>query len=333
MRSGKERESVMSSESTVLGVEIGGTKLQVALGKGDGSMVMLERGQVDVEDGAPGILAWLEENLHLLLGQAKQAGLPAPQAIGVGFGGPVESATGQVLVSHQIAGWEGVPLKEWFQSRFQGIPAVIANDSNAAGWAEYCLGAGKGTRNFAYMNIGSGIGGALVIEGRLFDGQGRGGGEMGHTYVPDWTAGAPGVADKLEHLCSGWSIEKRLRTARLPEDSLLLQQCGGAQDRLTCPMLAQAARDGDAFATGEIQTIARSLGLAVSNLITLFHPERVALGGGVALMGDVLLDALRRNVDELVFGPYRSRYDIVPCALKESVVVAGALLLAGAEVH
>lgn len=321
----------MTEARAVLGVEIGGTKLQVALGRSDGMIEQIERGSVKVEEGAAGILAWLEKRVTAFLDKARQQNHPSPKAIGVGFGGPVESSTGRVLVSHQIHGWEGVALKQWFESRFGGLPTVVANDANAAGWAEYCRGAGRGTKNFAYINIGSGIGGALVIDGRLYDGQGRGAGEMGHTYAADWTAAAPGAVDKLEHLCSGWSIERRLRRAEWPKDTLLWEFCGGEQATVRCVALGQAAYAGDAYAIHEVEHVAAALGVAVSNLITLFHPEKLALGGGVALMGEPLFNPLRRYVDRHVFGPFQGRYEIVPCALEESVVLVGALLLAGEQ--
>jgi glucokinase len=263
-----------------------------------------------------------------LLEQTK--GKAAVTGIGVGFGGPVETATGRALVSHQVPGWENVALKAWFEERFD-LPAVVANDSNAAGWAEYRLGAGKGTRHFCYNNIGSGIGGALIIDGKLHDGQGYGAGEIGHLYVPDWTSGAPGAADKLENLCSGWSIERRVQAiAPLEQDTPLHALASGNRENITCAMLAEAARQGDAFAIDSIDKAANAVGMALANVITLFHPERIAVGGGVGLMGDVLLDPVRRYAARYVFAPYRDRYAIVPCALGESVVLAGVMLLASA---
>lgn len=309
----------------VIGVESGGTKLQAALGTADGVIEHVVRGSVAREAGAAGILAWIEEALRGLLAAHPEV---KPEAIGAGFGGPIDSATGEVLVSHQIAGWEGIGLKSWFEERF-GLPAIVANDANAAGWAEYCLGTGRGTRQFFYMNIGSGIGGALVVDGKLYDGQGRGAGEIGHTYVPDWT-GTPGAADKLENLCSGWSIERRIRALQLTPDTPLWRLCGGKAETLTCATLAEAARQGDSVAMAEVEHVAQTVALALANVLTLFHPERIALGGGVSLMGDVLVTPLQRQVERLVFGPFKGRYEILPCALAESVVVAGALLLAGA---
>lgn len=309
-------------------VEIGGTKLQVAVGTPAGDIHMLRRGAVNPERGAPGILQWIERSVNALLNDSETRVHGEPAVIGVGFGGPVQSATGRVLTSHQIAGWKGVELKQWFEERFS-MPAFVINDANAAGWGEYRRGAGRGTQNFCYMNIGSGIGGALILNGELYDGQGLGAGEIGHTYVPDWRILESGRADKLENLCSGWAIEKRLHAlADLKPDSPLRQLCGGQPQTLTCAMLAEAALAGDSYAQEEIEHVAASVGLALANLITLFHPERIALGGGVSMMGEVLMGPIREHVANLVFGPFQRHYEIVPCALGESVVLVGSTLLA-----
>ncbi|HPX41678.1 MAG TPA: ROK family protein [Candidatus Hydrogenedentes bacterium] len=314
-------------DGLALGIEIGGTKLQAALGTPAGEVLAQERGRAPAGEGAQAILAWFEQSVPRLLAEASSRGRTVT-GMGVGFGGPVETATGTVLVSHQVSGWDGVPLRAWFEERF-GLPTVVANDSNAAGWAEYCLGAGRGTRHFCYMNIGSGIGGALVMDGKLHDGQGFGAAEIGHCYVPDWTVREPGAADELERLCSGWSIERRFRAAAsTAPNPVLARLCGGDRERITCAMVAEAARAGDPECLEALDRVAQTAGLALANVITLVHPERVALGGGVALMGEVLLEPLRRHVDARVFEQFRGRYDIVPCALGESVVVAGALLLA-----
>lgn len=307
----------------IVAIEIGGTKLQVALGTDDGVILERRRGFVDRETGAPGILEWTSTEARHFFERGDIA------AIGIGFGGPVESESGRALVSHQIEGWEGLPIRRWFQDKFQ-VPVIVANDANAAGWAEYCLGAGRGTRQFMYMNIGSGIGGALVIDGKLYDGQGRGACEIGHTWVPDWTSGTPGAVDKLENLCSGWAIERRLRGCTALEAGTPLHDlCGGNPATLNCMTLAEAARRNDAFAREEIRNVARTLAIALGNAVTLFHPERIALGGGVSLMGDVLLEPLKEALSLRVFGPYRDSVNLVPCGLEEDVVVAGALLLAG----
>ena len=116
----------------ILAVEIGGTKLQVALGTDSGEILHVLRGTAPAKSGADAILQWFSGSIPQLLAQASPT---LPVAIGVGFGGPVDSHQGTVLVSHQVEGWSGYPLKEWFESRAK-VPTYVFNDSNAAGWAE-----------------------------------------------------------------------------------------------------------------------------------------------------------------------------------------------------
>jgi len=223
-----------------LAAEVGGTKLQAALGTADGRVVARERRGTGPGEGAEAILHWLEDALEALLAKGAALG-HRPEAVGIGFGGPVETASGTVVTSHQVPGWQGIPLRRQLEDRF-GLPVTVANDANAAGWAEYCCGAGEGTSPFFYMNIGSGIGGALVLDGRLHDGQGRGAGEIGHTYIPDWTAAA-GTAVRLEERCSGWAIERRIRAWTVSDPSCTWARlCGNDPRTLSCSLLAEAAR-------------------------------------------------------------------------------------------
>lgn len=313
--------------SLVIALEIGGTKLQAALGTRDGEILARERGVAPASEGAQAILAWFDQSAPNLLDEAHARGARV-SGIGVGFGGPIETATGKAVVSHQVGGWSDFPIKRHFESRFD-LPVFVGNDSSVSCWGEYVCGAGKGTRTFCYMNIGSGIGGGFVINGALHDGQGFGAAEIGHTFVPDWTNPIPGAFNKLESLCSGWSIEKRVRaTARPAAGSPLHRLCEGAPKRITCAMLGEAARAGDPYAQYELNDVAQGIGIALSNVITLIHPERIALGGGVSLLGDVLLDPIRRHVATLCFSAFRGKYEIVPCALGEDVVLVGCLLLA-----
>ncbi len=314
-------------ERLALGLEIGGTKLQAALGTYEGAIIERERGEAAAGAGAEQILAWFEEHVPGLIARAEGDGKTVG-GVGIGFGGPVESAAGRAILSHQVEGWKGFPLQKWCESKF-GLPTHIANDANAAGWAEYSCGAGKGTRTFCYINVGSGIGGSLVIDGKLHDGQGLGAFEIGHTYVADPTSNIPGESSKLERLYSGWSIERRLRSGpALEEGTELHRLCEGDRSRITCALLAQAAEAGDAHALSAVEEIARGLGLAIANCITLIHPERFVLGGGVFLMGDVLLEPLRTFVDRHVIDSFRGTCEILPAALGEDVVLVGALLLA-----
>ena len=310
-----------------LGVEIGATKQQVALSDAAGDLLCTISEKVPLPNGATDVQDWLLRKVPVLIGREAEFDGKV-QAIGAGFGGVLESRTGRICLSVQVPGWQEFPLKDWLEQTF-GLPAVVANDTVAGGYAELCRGSGVNALHFFYSNIGSGIGGALFLDRVPYDGLGMGAAYIGHTYVPDWTADAVGRENKLENLCSGWSIERRLRTpGYVPRESELMAMCAGEISALTCAMLGEAAGRGDAFAVAEIDRIARSYAIALSNLITLVSPDVVAIGGGVANLGEILLDPIRRHTDERVFVSVQGAYCVVPCIFMDAAVPVGAALLA-----
>jgi glucokinase len=305
-----------------LGIEIGGSKLQLGVGEGDGKLAGLWRGTVDVAAGADGIRRQIAHALPELLSQAK---LERSQirGVGIGFGGPVDDATQTAIKSHQIEGWDNFPLADWI-SELLGWPAVLGNDADVAGLAEALFGAGKGLSPIFYITIGSGIGGGLIINGEIYRGCGRGAAEIGYLRVPS----APGVSAlaPLEELASGWAIEKRAQHSAsgfLAE----LAECKGKP--ITNRDLALAYRKGDHGTAYLLYAVWNSLAEAICHVITLFCPRRIIVGGGVSLMGEeVLFTPLRKLVQEKAFQPFADCYEIVPAALGEEVVVHGALALA-----
>ena len=312
---------------SVIGVEIGGTKLQLAIGTPGGDITEAIQGTVNKTEGAAGIRDWIKSNLPHLLSRAKELGSP-PTALGCGFGGPVNTAPGRVLKSVHIQGWSDFPLKTWFQENFN-LPTTIHNDTNAAAWGEYIKGSGRGTQNFFYTNMGTGVGGGLILNGTLFDGQGYGAAEFGQTYVPDWTSDQPGMPGKVEHLCSGWNIEKRLRRpGYVPANSSLWSLVDGKIDNLDTRKLAEAARNGDAFALHEIDRIAYSMGIGLANVLCLTNVEKIAIGGGVSNMGDLLIEPIRKYAKKYEFLSSTDQYIIQKCELGDSIVLVGAILLA-----
>ena len=300
----------------LLGIEIGGTKLQACLEHETGTRHW-HTGRVDRAAAAAGTRAWLAG-----LPKALQIDRGALTGVGVGFGGPVDVRTGRVVRSHHIDGWDDFALAHWCTECF-GAPTAIDNDANAAALAEARLGAGQGHNPFFYMNMGSGIGGGLVEGGQVHHGGGRSGMEIGHTLVPDgWDRGAP---VRLEDRCSGWNIEARLaRPGYVPADSPLAA-CRAAP---TCRDLGEAASGGDAFARAELERIGEAVGVALANVLALCAPTRFALGGGVAGLGERLLAPVRTHLARHAMGIYAGTYDVVPCAFGQEVVVIGALELA-----
>jgi glucokinase len=316
-----------------LGIEIGGTKLQLGLGRGDGELSALERLSVVPERGAPAILDQIVATVPVLLARAGLA--PSDiEAVGVGFGGPVDSARGETHRSFQVAGWDRFPLARWLRERL-GIPrAVIENDADVAGLAEARFGAGAGYSPVLYMNVGSGIGGALIVDRRIYRGAGQGALEIGHLNVVDTSAPDRPIRE-LEHVASGWAIARagqdlaRVRAAAGDPGWVVLKRAGGDSGAITGVMVADAARAGDPDALAILDRARSAIAFALSQAITLLAPTRIVLGGGVSLIEESLwLDPIRRAVDRDVFPPFRGLCEIVPAALGEEMVVHGALAVA-----
>lgn len=297
-----------------LGIEIGGTKLQLGLGAGDGVITALWRGTVKPELGGEGIRRQIETAVPELL--AKAGASPGQlRGVGIGFGGPTDDATRTVIKSHQIVGWDGFPLADWV-SDLVGVPAVLCNDADVAGLAEALFGAGKGLSPIFYMTIGSGIGGGLIIDGQIYRGVGRGAAEIGHFHIWD-DAGDALVT--VEEAASGWGVQQTAEHRGIFAD-------GSAR---TVQTVAAKARAGDAVARRVLTDAADLVGQAVAQMITLLCPARVVIGGGVSLIGeDLFFGPLREEVARRVFRPFAGLTDIVPAALGEEVVVHGALALA-----
>ncbi|APW64010.1 ROK family protein [Paludisphaera borealis] len=313
----------------LLGIEIGGTKLQVGLGRRQGAIEALERRVVDPARGAEGVREQIRDASEALF--AAYSLTPADvRGVGVGFGGPVDAERGRTQASFQIDGWTDYPLADWVR-RNLGVDAVsVHNDADTAGLAEARLGAGVGRSPILYLTLGSGVGGALIIDGRIYRGAGLGAAEIGHLNVP----GPDGAFPELEQVASGWGIA---RAARAKAGEVVatgggwdvLDAADGDVDRITTVMVAQAAERGDARSLALLDQARRALAFALCQAVTLVAPQRIILGGGVSLIGERLwFDPLRRLVDAQVFPPFRGAFDIVPAALGEEVVVHGALELA-----
>jgi len=334
-----------------LGIEIGGTNLQLGVSSGDGPpLVALERRRIDPAKGPSGILDQIFDAASPLIRCHQVRG------IGFGFGGPIDAEAGRIVKSHQVAGWDDFPLADWCREKL-GVPAVLINDSDAAGLAEAHFGAGRGQRIVFYSNVGSGIGGALVIDGRLHTGGAGIASEIGHLR-PGLTADSPDQT--VESLASGWaiaataqarvagpishrigplvnggrprgpeSIRQRLIEREEADERAvgdLLERCDGQIERLSTDLIAKAAAEGNELAKDVFRGAAQAYGWALAQMITLLAPNVVVIGGGVSLAGeDLFLAPVRAAVDRYVFPPLRGTFQIIPAALDEEVVVHGAL--------
>lgn len=315
-------------ENLYIGIEIGATKQQAALGTADGRLLHSITGKIPLPRGAQDVLDWLSAKVPELLRMEERFG-GRVRSLAAGFGGEIESSTGRTLNSVQVPGWEDFPLRGWLEETFS-MPAEVLNDTVSGGFSELYLGRGKEAGNVFYTNIGSGIGGAFFIDRVYYDGVGYGAAYFGNTYIPDWQSPEPGAMTRVEEICSGLGIERRLRRpGYVPAGSRIMEMCGGDPAGISCRMLEDAARAGDPFALEEVDRIARSYSIGLSNVLTLMSPELVIIGGGVAKMGGLLLDRVREYTDRIAFISCRGHYTIEQSVMMDDAVIAGAVYCAG----
>ena len=296
-----------------IGVEIGGTKLQVVAGRPE-QIIDRRAFAIDQEAGAEGIRRQIASVLPELLSKHN------PLAVGAGFGGPVDWKTGQISCSHHISGWADFQLGEWLAAE-TGLPAQVDNDANVAALAEAFHGAGAGSNPVFYVTLGSGVGGGFVVDGAIYHGAFPGESEIGHVRLTRDGA-------TVETLCSGWAVDKRIRDARADYPENLLFKLIGAKTRGEAQHLAEAWQHGDPLAREIIRDTGENLGLALSHVAHLIHPEIIILGGGLSLIGEPLRAAVADALPPLLVKAFLPGPRIALSALKADAVPVGALLLA-----
>ena len=297
-----------------LGIEIGGSKLQLVAGAETAAILERQRFTVDPALGAEGIRLQIAAALPVLAAKWK------PAAVGVGFGGPVDWRSGRLVRSHQIEGWSEFDLGGWLRE-LTGLPVTVENDSNLATLAEATLGAGAGFSPVFYFNLGSGVGGGLAIDGRIYHGRAPGEAEFGHLCL-----------DKngtiVEQRCSGWAIDRRLRALAVEAPGSPLARLIGSSPGGEAKHLRASLEAGDGVARRVLSELADDLGFALSHVVHSFHPEVIVLGGGLSSVGEPLRAAVAEALPRYVMEVFQPGLQLKLAALGEDAVPLGALLLA-----
>ncbi len=297
-----------------LGIEIGGSKLQLVLGDGKGNISERRRLTVEPGEGAAGIRRQIEVGLRELLRGHRI------ERAGVGFGGPVDWKTGRICRSHQIEGWSEFDLSGWLR-QLAGAPVAVDNDGNVAALGEALCGAGVGLNPVFYVTLGSGVGGGLVVDGRIYHGAKPGEAEIGHIRLDR-------EGTIVEARCSGWAVDGRVRELKAKEPEGLLARLAGPTVGGEAKHLAEALRQGDAAAKRLLQETAEDLAFGLSHVVHLFHPEVIILGGGLSGVGEPLRAAVASALGRFVMEVFAPAPSIALARLGEDAVPVGALKLA-----
>jgi glucokinase len=319
--------------SLLLAVDIGGTKLALGIAHADrlAASGMVKR-IVKEPIPAPGtpdvVIARIVEQARGLV--AAEGGNVA--AIGISIGGPLDHRSGTVLNFPHLPGWRDIPLRDILADAL-GAPARLDNDANLGALAEHRWGAGQGVEDMVYLTISTGIGGGVIVGGKLIHGVGSGAGEVGHITVqtggPRCPCGNPGC---LEMMASGTAIARRAREAadRNPGGARrMLELAGGDAAALTAEIVAMAAGEGDPLAGEVWEETAEYIAIGLGSIIHVLSPELIVLGGGVAQTGEQLLGPVRRRLRDHVFYVPVDRIRVTAASLGHDSALLGAATLAG----
>jgi glucokinase len=307
-----------------MGVDLGGTKVEVARVDTTGRLVERLRRPTDVKDGASAV----EDEIIAAVRELEERAGSSPAGVGVGVAGQIEQDSGIVRFAPNLE-WHDVSLQSDL-SRELRLPVVVANDVRAATWGEWLHGAGQGSDDLICLFIGTGIGGGIVSGGRMLSGCSNTAGEVGHIPIdlhgPKCHCGNRGC---LEAHAGGWAIARREAIAAEPEaGARMLRMAGGQPANVTAQIVGQAAHQGDPLAQNLVDEVAEALIAGATGLVNAFNPCRLILGGGVMEGMPELLDRIDQGVRQRALAAARDPLQVLPAELHNDAGVVGAAALA-----
>ncbi|RIK45515.1 MAG: hypothetical protein DCC57_16505 [Chloroflexi bacterium] len=309
----------------VVGLDLGGTQIRTVLADQSGKVYARETVLTQAHEGPTAVLARIRA--------AIQAVLPSAPVLSIGAGapGPTDPYQGVVLMGPNLPGWRNVNLRQELGSHFQ-LPVYVGNDANLAGLAEHRYGAGQGVRHMVYITVSTGIGTGVIIDNRMLLGKQGLAAEIGHmTIDAESEQHGDNVVGTLEGLASGPNIARRAQALlRAGAQSRALELAEGQIDAVSPRLLNLAARAGDAFALEQYRQAGRYLGVGITNILHIFNPERVVIGGSVWLHArDLMEETVWTTIRQRAQSPeYWQELSIVSAALGDDVGLLGAVALA-----
>jgi len=305
----------------VIGMDLGGTKLLG--GVVDGDLVVRHRAfRPTPESGVLDTIAEVVEEL----GGAVEGGIAA---VGLGIPSLMDVARGGALWTNHLD-LEGVPVRDLMSERL-GVPVAVDNDANVALVAEHRAGVAAGSRHALMLTLGTGIGGAAIVDGALLHGSRGAAGELGHIVVQADGPPCPGNCPNrgcLEALCSGTALAREGERLGHEEPGSALGRLVAAGRPVTGALVTELAHDGDEAARRAVAVVGRWLGVGLSGLVNVFDPEVVVIGGGVGRAGDLLLDPAREELAARALPPMASHVRVLPSRFGEESGMLGAAILA-----
>jgi glucokinase len=313
--------------SWIVGVDIGGTNIVVGALPEDGSqLVGVSKVPTEAHRGPKHVVDRIVGLIGKAIDAVEEAGAARTDVVGVGIGspGPLDRASGTVIETPNL-GWRHFPLRDLISNAVD-LPATLDNDANCATYGEWWLGAGRNVDTLVGLTLGTGIGGGIVLNGKLYHGVNDAAGELGHTTIDSTGRKCKcGNYGCLEAYASGPAIALRaVEGLESGAESILGDLVGGRLEGITAAVVYEAVVLGDAFAEEVMKETAKFLGAGIANIINSLNPEMVVVAGGVTRAGEHLFRPLRAEVRRRAFKHAEEACRIVPGALEGTAGVIGA---------
>jgi len=313
-----------SSAGLIGAVDLGGTKILSLAIDAAGRVRGEDVRPTEAESGPDGVIGRIRDSLRAALAAA---GGGSYAAAGIAAPGPIDPARGVIVEAPNLPGWHNVPLAARLVEAL-GCPALLENDANAAAWGEFTAGAGAGTRHMIYLTVSTGIGGGLILDGRLYRGAGGAAGELGHVpLVANGPACGCGGHGCLEQLASGTAIARQGAALLAGGTAPILERLA-AGGEVTAELVHAAAEQGDAAARAVIEEAGRYLGSGLVAFTNAFNPDMIVIGGGAAKIGARLWEPALEELHRRAIRPSRDQVRVVPAALGDRAGALGVAALA-----
>jgi glucokinase len=320
-----------SKDLLILAIDLGGTKILTSVINPEGEMLSRDHSVTPAAEGPEGVIQAILESAGRAL-EGASVGIDRVSAVGIGAPGLADTEAGVLFTSPNLPGWKNVPLRDILQEKLKK-KAFLINDGSAGAIGEHCFGAAKGVAHFIYITISTGIGGGVVVEGKVLNGFKGMAGEIGHMTISDegplCHCGNRGC---WEALASGTALAKEARRRiETGADTTILSFAAGDIDKVSAQAVYSAAEKGDPLANELILKLGYYLGVGVANLINIFNPEMIVIGGGLSNMGDRLFKPAHKVVEERAFNRAFRTVRFVKAVLGRNSGVLGAAAFALGE--
>ena len=310
------------TKQLIVGVDVGGSKINAVLADPDGHIEARSSADTLADEGPEAVIGRIVEAISQLISGVEVTG------IGIGAAGPYDAERGAVSFSPNMPGWHNIPLRDIIQREF-GLPTYLQNDCTLAALGEHRFGAGVGVDNLVYVGLGTGIGGGIIADGQVYTGTSGAAGEIGHMIID--VNGSPckcGSYGCWENFASGRAVaQEAVRQMEAGVPTAIRRYAGRDVNKVTAQTVFQAAQDGDYIAHEIISRTAYYVGVGLVNVVNIFNPELILIGGGLAKMGSLLLDPAIEVVRERAFGISAKAVRVELAQLGDDVVALGAVAL------